>query len=52
MAPLIEHEIKDGKAEPEAEQSEPNLERFSEYPGWLWDPSKQEWVPDPDHKGE
>jgi hypothetical protein len=38
--------------EPEAEQSEPNLERFSEYPGWLWDPSKQEWVPDPDHKGE
>jgi len=38
--------------EPEAGQSEPNLERFSEYPGWLWDPIKQEWVPDPDHKGE
>jgi hypothetical protein len=42
----------DQEAEPEAEQSEPNLGRFSEYPGWLWDPSKQEWVPDPDHKGE
>ncbi len=38
--------------EPEVEQSEPNLERFSEYPGWLWDPDRQEWVPDPDHQAE
>jgi len=28
------------------------LERFSEYPGWLWDPDRQEWVPDPDYQAE
>ena len=22
------------------------LEKFDEYPGWLWDPSKEEWVPE------
>jgi len=26
------------------------LEKFDEYPGWLWDPSKEEWVPDPSHQ--
>ena len=26
-----------------------NLESYSDYPGWLWDPSKEEWVPDPDY---
>jgi len=24
------------------------LERHEDHPGWLWDPSNQEWVPDPD----
>jgi len=32
------------------------LEKYDEYPGWLWDPTKQDWVPDPnsteDHYGE
>jgi hypothetical protein len=40
------------ESEPEAQQSESNLERFSEYPGWLWDSNMQEWVPDPDHLAE
>ena len=22
------------------------LEKFDEYPGWLWDPSKEEWIPE------
>ena len=26
-----------------------NLESYSDYPGWLWDSSKEEWVPDPDY---
>ena len=26
----------------------PILEKFDEYPGWLWDPSTEEWVPDGD----
>ncbi len=30
-------------------QNENNLERFSEYPGWLWDADNEEWVPDPDY---
>ena len=25
------------------------LQRFDDYPGWLWDPDNEEWVPDPDH---
>ncbi len=29
-----------------------NLERFPDYPGWLWDSSKQEWVSDPDYSPE
>ena len=27
-------------------------ERFADYPGWLWDPSKEEWIPDPDYSSE
>ncbi|MDP6662293.1 MAG: S8 family serine peptidase [Candidatus Thalassarchaeaceae archaeon] len=53
---LDEEELWDSEPEvepePEVEQSEPNLERFSEYPGWLWDPDRQEWVPDPDYQAE
>ncbi len=26
-----------------------DLQSFPDYPGWLWDPSKEEWVPDPNH---
>jgi len=29
-----------------------NYERFADYPGWLWDPSKEEWIPDPDYSSE
>ena len=24
-----------------------NLQKFEDHPGWLWDPSNEEWVPDP-----
>jgi len=31
------------------EESEQDVGESSEHPGWLWDPQKQEWVPDPDY---
>jgi hypothetical protein len=27
------------------------LERREDHPGWLWDPAKEEWVPDSDYHG-
>jgi len=30
------------------ETSESSLEKYEDYPGWLWDPAQQEWVPDPE----
>jgi len=30
-------------------QSSGGLVRSEDHPGWLWDPAKEEWVPDPDH---
>jgi uncharacterized membrane protein len=26
-----------------------DLQRFPDYPGWLWDPASEEWVADPDY---
>ena len=26
-----------------------NLEKYDEYPGWLWDSEKETWIPDPEH---
>jgi len=34
-----------------AEEEESTLERYDDHPGWLWDPSTEEWVPDPDFQG-
>ncbi len=31
---------------PENLQSEVRLEKFEEYPGWLWDSTKEEWIPE------
>ena len=28
-----------------------NLERHDDHPGWLWDPSTEEWINDPDYQG-
>ena len=39
-------------AQPQATASENSLESYSEYPGWLWDSTKEEWVPDPDYSDE
>ena len=33
--------------ETEIEQSQ-ELQRFPDYPGWLWDPTNEEWVADPE----
>ena len=33
--------------EPKTEDRQ-DLQRFPDYPGWLWDPSKEEWISDPD----
>jgi len=32
--------------EPKTEDRQ-DLQRFPDYPGWLWDPSKEEWISDP-----
>ena len=37
-----------------SQQSEPvpvqqNLQAYPDHPGWLWDTTKEEWVPDPDY---
>ena len=29
-------------------KSDSSLQRFDEYPGWLWDPEANDWVEDPD----
>ena len=36
----------------EAETDDSKGLRSEDHPGWLWDPEKEEWVPDPDHIGE
>ena len=36
----------------EAETDDSKGLRSDDHPGWLWDPKKEEWVPDPDHIGE
>jgi hypothetical protein len=43
-------EISDGEDSDEnASAPSGELVRSDEHPGWLWDPQKEEWVPDPDH---
>ena len=39
----------DENSEENASSSTGELMRSDEHPGWLWDPQKEEWVPDPDH---
>ena len=33
------------------EEEKSTLERYEDHPGWLWDASSEEWVPDPDFQG-
>tara|TARA_B100000686_G_scaffold281016_1_gene302491 strand:+ start:2151 stop:6644 length:4494 start_codon:yes stop_codon:yes gene_type:complete len=33
----------------ETENPHQTLQTFSDHPGWLWDPSEEEWVPDPEY---
>lgn len=35
----------EGKSKPESTSAQ--LQTFSEYPGWLWDPVEEEWIADP-----
>jgi hypothetical protein len=45
-----DEEISDGEDSDEnASAPSGELVRSDEHPGWLWDPQKEEWVPDPDH---
>ena len=32
----------------EEEDAESTLEKYDDHPGWLWDSTSEEWVPDPD----
>ena len=38
------------KSEPESASNQ--LQTFSEYPGWLWDPVEEEWVADPNFQNQ
>ncbi|HJM24206.1 MAG TPA: hypothetical protein QF821_00980, partial [Candidatus Thalassarchaeaceae archaeon] len=40
-------QIPEGYGE-DTEEGEVTLERYEDHPGWLWDASSEEWVPDPD----
>ena len=31
-------------------QEGPELQRYPDYPGWLWNPSTEEWVEDPEYE--
>ena len=31
-------------------QEAPELQRFPDYPGWLWNPNTEEWVEDPEYE--
>ena len=33
------------------QEDQSTLERYDDHPGWLWDASSEEWVPDPDFQG-
>jgi len=39
----------DPTEEPMEAAEEQELQRFPDYPGWLWDPSGEEWVADPEY---
>ncbi len=41
----------EGKNKESVEETS-NFERFPDYPGWLWDSSNEEWIPDPDYSSE
>ncbi len=41
----LEINIEDNNSEP-GSKNEIKLEKFDEYPGWLWDHSKEEWIPE------
>ena len=43
---------KDRDAAQESSHRIRELVRSDEHPGWLWDPEKEDWVPDPEHTSE
>ena len=49
-----EQETTEEPAEDPAVAGKQELQSFPDYPGWLWDPSGEEWVADPeyDHGGQ
>ena len=42
-------EIPEGYGDEKIEQAS-TLEKYDDHPGWLWDPSSEEWVPDPSYQ--
>ena len=38
-----------GSAGEPPSQQDTELQRFPDYPGWLWDPSNEQWVADPEY---
>ena len=33
----------------DSDHSPQTLQAYADHPGWLWNPSNEEWVPDPDY---
>jgi hypothetical protein len=47
---LIPPEFKNSEHEESIQPTSENLEKYDEYPGWLWDKDNETWIPDPEHE--
>jgi len=47
---LIPPEFKNSEHEESIQSTSENLEKYDEYPGWLWDKDNETWIPDPEHE--
>jgi hypothetical protein len=47
---LITTQLKNMEYNEKPQNDLKNLERYDEYPGWLWDPDKETWIPDSEHQ--
>ena len=47
---IITSEFKNTENLEKSQNNSKNLEKYDEYPGWLWDSDKETWIPDPEHQ--
>jgi hypothetical protein len=47
---IITSQFKNTENLEKSQNNSKNLEKYDEYPGWLWDSDKETWIPDTDHQ--